>query len=363
MSKVESNLLSTNQFAKILMFSMIGMGILSLPNDMVKGAKWEGWITAIISSIYPLYIVFMAAFLSKKQPNENILILSKKYLGNILGTIMNIIFLFIFIFYFTTEVVGASDLLRTYIVRFLNNYKFTIIFIALSALTAYRGLKLISQMSEIVFYCLIIIGLTTLLALYRGSYLNVMPIISGEMFNVIKGITDGFYSYVGIEIILLIYPRIQDKNKVMSSSVKAVLITSVVYTWITFTAIYYLGVSTIKKTIWSTLYVIESLRLPLINNFRLVAMFLWTILSITDASLFYYSSTLIVKDCIKSLSRKAVILTLLPITFFLCLYMRNEIRRRGYISMLIPIAVIFNVLYVSIIALLVKIKEGRNYEK
>lgn len=363
MRKAESNKLSQNQFTKLLIFSMIGMGILSLPKDLTKEGKWEGWITAIISAIYPIYIVLMSYFLSKKHPNENILILSKKYMGNILGTLMNVIFLFIFIFYFITEAVGASDLLRTYIVPFVSNFKFLVIFIILVAVTTYRGLKLISKISEIVFYFIIIIGLITLIAIYRGSYLNVMPIISSQIFNSIKNISNGFYSYIGIEIILLVYPSIQDKSKVMRSSLKSVIIVCAIYTWVTFVTIYYFGVSIIQKTIWPTLYIIESLRLSLINNFRLLALFLWILLSILVSSIYYYGFTFIFKDCIKSLSRKIIIISFMPLTLGLCLFIRNEISRREYISMIIPYAVIFNALYVLIIVLLVKIKEGKNHEK
>lgn len=359
MSKVESNQLSENQFTKILVFSMIGMGILSLPNDLVRVAKWEGWITSIVSAVYPAYIVLMAAFLSKKHPNENILILSKKYLGNFLGTIMNFIFLLTFIFYFTTEIVGVSNFLRTYIIDFLNNFKVIFIFILSSAFVAYKGLKLLSRISEIVFYNLLIIFLITLFAIYRGSYLNVMPIFSNELLKAIKGISKGIYTYSGIEFILLIYSNINDKSKVMNTGLKSVLITCVMYTWIAFTTIYYLGVSIIKKTMWSTLYIIESIRLPIINNIRFFAMFLWIIISIIDASIFYYSSSFIAKDCTKSLNRKIINISFIPIALFLSLYVRNEVRRREYTSLIIPIVVTFNIFYASIISLLVKIKEGK----
>ncbi len=64
---------------------MLGVGILSLPNDVIKIAKQDGWISVLLGAIYPLYMVFIATYLSKNYPKDNMLTLSKKFFGKILG--------------------------------------------------------------------------------------------------------------------------------------------------------------------------------------------------------------------------------------------------------------------------------------
>lgn len=362
MSKVESNLLTSNQVTKVIILTMIGVGFLSLPNNMVKVVKQDGWIIPIVSGIYPLYMVLIAAFLSKKHPNENILVLSKKYLGEILGLLTNFIFLISFILYLIFETAGIDNFLRTYIIAFLSSFQFLIVFIPFTAFAAYKGLKVLGTVSEIVFYIFILILLVTLLSLTKGSYLNLMPVLSNGPAEIVKGIIPGIYSYSGVEMILLVYPRVDDKSKIMYSSVKAILITCVAYTWIVFAAIFYFGVSIINKTLWSTLFVIESLRLPIINNFRFVAMFLWTFISVTVVSMYFYSCVFIIRDYMKKVSRKTIFIALTPLVMVLCLHVKTEVNRREFISLLLPYVVIYNVLYVTIIAILIIIKKGHNNE-
>ncbi|MCS4463814.1 spore germination protein [Clostridium botulinum] len=65
------NELTEMQFTLILIGSMMGVGILSLPNDVIKISKQDGWISVLLGSVYPLYIVFIANYLGK--------IIQKKY--------------------------------------------------------------------------------------------------------------------------------------------------------------------------------------------------------------------------------------------------------------------------------------------
>lgn len=361
MRKVENNLLTENQFAKLIVLTMFGVCVMSLPNNMVKEAKQDGWMSIIVASIYPFYIVFIAAFLSKKYPNQNILVLSKRYLGKIVGTTMNFLFLITFIMYLLFEAAGIGNFLRTYIIDFLNNFQFLIILIPITAFTAYKGLKVLSKMSEIIFYNLIIMGAISLLVLPRGSYLNLCPVFQSGVIKIVQGVKNGIYDYVGIEMILLIYPRIKDKNKVLKSGLKGVLFTCFSYTWVTIAAIYYLGVSIINKALWSGLYILESLRVPIINNFRVVSMFLFTFVSVTVVSTYYYCFGLIIKDFFSGINRKMIFITSVPIMIILCLYLGNEIKLRELIALTIPFAVIYNVFYVTIIAMLSIIKkESKN---
>lgn len=357
MSKVENNLLTPNQFTKLIILSIVGIDILALPNDMVRYAKQDGWLIPVLGLIYPLYIVFTAVFLSKKYPNENILVLSKKYLGNILGGLMNFIYLLIFIMYISFECVGTANFLITYVINFFNNFQFYIFFIPLAVYAAYKGLKTLGLVSEIVFYIFILYIVFTALALYRGSYLNLLPVFNGGFLNTLKGVPYGIYSYTGIEIIFLLIPHINDKNKIMASSIKGVLISCGIYFWFTAATIFYLSVNIMKKTIWPATYIIESLRLPIIKNFGFVNTFLLIFTNVTQASIYYHGSTVIIKEFLKSVDRKIIIIVIATITFVLCLYLGDEIRRREVMALVMPFSVIFNFLYVLIIVLLIIIKK------
>ena len=120
MKNNRDNELTEMQFTLILIGSMMGVGILSLPNDVIKIAKQDGWISVLLGSIYPLYIVFIASYLGKNYPKENMLILSKKFFGKILGNILNLIFILYFVIISTKVAADVSNVLHIYMVQSLN---------------------------------------------------------------------------------------------------------------------------------------------------------------------------------------------------------------------------------------------------
>ena len=115
--------LSVSQFALIIFGSIVGVGVLSLPNGVVKVAHQDGWISTLIGGIYPLYIVIIASYIARKFPNDNILILSKKYFGRILGSIFNLIFATYFIFMASMIASYYTNLMRSYTIGFLTSFK------------------------------------------------------------------------------------------------------------------------------------------------------------------------------------------------------------------------------------------------
>lgn len=362
MNKVENNLLTPNQFSKIMIFSSVTIGILSLPNDVVKMAKQDGWISVLLGVVYLFYIISGALYIARKYPNENILTLNRKFFGKILGSIFNMLQLFVFVFYTVSEVSGISNFLRVYIIDFLSSFSVMFAYIAIAALCSYKGLKAVGRISEIVFYNMILSLAIGIIALVKGSVLNVMPVFGSGFVNVIKGIKGGTYAYSGIEIVLLLYPYINDKNKLKTACIKSSVLICLSYTWITFTTIFYLGHRVIPKAIWSSLYIIESLRLPIINNFRFVFMFLWIFVSLTSVSLSYYACELVIRDLFKNLKRNIFYFLSVPIMLYISMLLSEEIERREIIYPMTIIILIFNVLYILLMVFIVYFKKEKAYE-
>jgi spore germination protein (amino acid permease) len=307
-------------------------------------------------------VILSAAYIARNHPNENILILNKKFFGKILGGILNILQLFIFAFHGVSEVSGVSNFLTVYIIGFLSKFRVMFLLITLAALSAYKGLKAIGKISELVFYMMMLSAVIGILALIKGSFLNVMPIFGTGYINILKGIKGTTNAYSGIEMVLLLYPYINDKNKLKASCLKSVALICMGYTWVTFATTFYLGHRVIPKAMWSSLFIIESLRLPIINNFRFVVMYIWTFVSITATSLDFYACELVVKDLFKNLKRNILYFLLAPVMLYISTLLGEEVKRREIVDDLTIIICIFNVLYIFLIVLIVHFKKGKAHE-
>lgn len=179
MENKRNNVLSTSQTMVIIAGSMIGIGILSLPANLTKVAHNDGWIGVIIGSLYPFYMIICSFIIFKDSSYQNINIveISKIYFGKFFGNLLGFIFTLQFLAYIIITAGNISNMLRVYLVLFLEQYKLAIPILLISVYTASKGIKTLGRINEIIFYASIPLILLTVVALKQGNILNIKPIL------------------------------------------------------------------------------------------------------------------------------------------------------------------------------------------
>ena len=359
MKKVGSNDITPSELTFILIGSMIGVGILALPNDLVPISQQDSWISAFIGALYPLYMVIIAAFLCKCQPQKNILVLSKKCFGKFIGSILNFIFLLYFLVLFSATAFKICMIKGTLIVNFLSFQKILIVVIALAGYAAIKGLKVLGRINQLMFLLTIILSVILMAALFEGSSLNVFPILGSGVLNIIMASKQSVFAYAGVEIIFLLYPFVTDKTKIMKSSIKSVLITAIIYCWITFITIYYIGIDIIPKVQWSVNMVPKTIEIPVINNFRFIFIIIWALIICKTISNYYFAIALILKEFFKKIKIDKIIYAIFPLLVYISFIYENTVRVTDFLNYIIPRYTLFNITYVTIIALIIYLKKDK----
>ncbi|APH19792.1 endospore germination permease [Clostridium botulinum] len=365
MENSRNNVLTTSQTIVIIVGSMLGIGILSLPANLSKIAHNDGWIGAVIGSLYPLYMGLCAILIFKDNSyqNTNIIEISKNYFGKILGSSLSFIFTFQFFAYIIITSANMSNMLRVYLVLFLEQYKLAIPILLISVYTASKGIRALGRINEIIFYASIPLILLTVLGIKQGNILNIQPILGNPFSSILKASIEPVYSFVGIEIIFLIVPLMQDKNKIKSSFLKSISIIVFLYIWLSFVSIYYLGADVAKNLYWPTLSLAETISIPGISNFKFVFMFLWSnIIFKTIANqnyFFYYSLSSIFKKINSSILYMIVFFfATIIVTRLYSFILLQKINKGISIFYLI-----FNLIFITTITAIKIIKNGGKNEK
>jgi spore germination protein len=357
MEKVKNNLLEDIECIAMVVGFVTSVGILSLPNGVVKDAKQDGWISVVVGGVYPLFVALLAIYYVKKHPNEDILVLSKKYLGVILGTICNILFLTQFSIYLVAIASGMSNVYRTYATAFLTPIKIFIPAILVATYLALKEVKVLARINVIALYAVVMFVLTLLAALQRGNYLNMCPVFGSGYKNILKASFESAYAYGGLEGIFLIYPFMRNKDKIKAVVLKSTFLVIILYTWTTFICIYFLGYKVTSKALWPVLLVTEGVNLPVLNSFRFIFLFLWSVTIFRTLGNYQYSITYILNYVLKVKDKNKIYWITIPIAIYLCLKVGGEVQRRAFLGYLIPKTTLFNIAYVSIIAILIFIKD------
>ena len=360
----KKGIITSNELTCLLIGIIIDINITSTPNSVAAIAKQDGWISTALGAVYPLYVALIAIYVSRKFPKDNILVLSKKYFGNVIGNGLNILFFISFFTYFPASLFNAMLILKTYIVPFLNPFKVYLVLTLIGAYTAYKGLKVLARIGVISFFLVVTIMLLSLPILMYGSILNIMPILSVGPKNIINGSMNTLYDYALLEWIFILYPLVNDKNKIKNAAFKTIAFTCFIYTWIVFITTYYMGTDIIKKTIWGFFAATESIRVEVITSFRYIFVFIWTLIALKSICYIYYICIYI----LKSINKKADSLFVYGViggmaVFLTKIYYTNRLVKNQIVNYTTKASVIYNLFFITVIAVIIFVKKDGKGEK
>lgn len=363
METKEENVLTQNQLLSVIIGSFIGVGALILPRDAIKVAKQDGWISTLLGVIYPIYMVLIASYVRKKHPKEDILDLSKKIYGKVIGNILNLLFTLFFFISATNVTAGISNVIRIYIVSFLESWNILSLLFLVTAYVAYKGAKVLGRVNEVLFYITFVVCLVPFFALEKAHVSNLYPIFGTGVKDILRGTKETIIAYSGMEALFILYPFVGSSVNVKKPAFKAVIFTCAVYILFTLITILYLGIDTSLKFLWPVVTVTESISIPIINSFRYIFLSLWTMTMLKCISVHYYLTTYGLSKIFKKIGRNNWVVLCYPLMIIASSMYGSPTMRRGIVGKVYPPYVVYNILFVSITAILIALGKGDNYAK
>ncbi|KAJ50815.1 spore germination protein (amino acid permease) [Clostridium tetanomorphum] len=358
----KNELLTPIELLSLIVGNMVGIGILTLPKNIAKYAHEDGWIAIILGSIYPFYLALLGIYISKKYPNDNILFLSKKFCGKFIGNILNFLFLLGFIYNFCSTVVFTINVVRIYLVYFLPKFKTILAIIAVVTYVSTKDLKVIARLNLVVFYITIFLLVIPSNVLRKGNILNIQPVFSNSIGNIIKASMQSSFAYAGMEIFFLIYPYVNDKKNIKKYTLMSVLMVTLFYIWSNFLTLFYLGDELIDKLKWPFIATAETLVIPIVNNFRYIFIYLWSTVILKTLTNVHFTVTFTINSWIKKIDRKYICLIIAPILIWISTIFGNEVKFKVISKYFDPIVSIFDTVFITIIAFLIK-RDDKNEKR
>lgn len=314
--------ISSNQVAILLFTTMVGAGILSLPAEVSKEVGPNGLIAILGGGIASLFFARMILYLSSKFPTETFVEYTGKLMTRPISVIISVILVFYFITFVSLDVRIFGEVLKIYL---LPNTPIEIIIITMLFTSAYLvryGLEPIARMSEILFPIIVIpLVLLFLATLADIDMSNFLPFMRVSLFQFFKGMLVTAYSFVGFEVLYLLFPYVINTDKLKKSVNLAMLSTTLFYMYITFFVIGIFGYKETKEQLWPFLTLIKSINFPVffIENVEGIVMGIWTFTIFTSIYSFHYFATLTLSKILKTREHSYFVLPVIPIMYFMAL--------------------------------------------
>ncbi|KXG76195.1 GerAB/ArcD/ProY family transporter [Thermotalea metallivorans] len=364
--KRNNDVILSSQLAAILSTTIIGVGILSLPRDVAEGVGPDSWLLILIGSILALIHGLLMYCLVRKFPGETLVEFSQTLLGKVLGKVISFGFCIYLLIFSAVEVRVFGEVTKQYL---LFNTPLEVLGITLLILAVYlarSGIEPIARMSEIIFPIATFTAVLIILPLMPEldmSYLK--PVLRTPIKKFITTIPAIFFSYVGIEVLLVFSAFVKDPKKIKNGVFLTVGLVTFFYLSITVITITRFGLEETSHMTTPVLELFKTIDIPgaFVENIEAFIMSIWILSVFMTLAVIYYGASLILSRLLGSKEQNYLVLPLMPIIYFLALIPDNVAQLSEYME---KFSLYMGTFYISLvpIALLVisgfKKKKGGN---
>lgn len=343
---ISKNSITSAQLSSLLIGSMIGIGILSLPREVTKESYQDGWISVFLGGIYPILVIWLINILMKKFKEKTIIDINKIILGKFIGNIVNI---FILIQLLTLLILVArilAELIQNYV---LTNMPLGINLLIILCTIIYPstlGLKAIGRTSQFI-QCFLMPAMVLLVYILKdGEFINIMPIGDSGILKILEGIKTTAMAYLGFDVLLIFYPYVTNKDKILYKNFMGVFITILIYTLVVFISIVYMGVDLPQKQVWPLSIAPASIEIPVVETIQPFFFMFWIMVIFNNLSIRYFAIFQSLNILFKVKTYKIILhLVLVSIIYYVSFkFIKNIPQREEMFSPLLSTFLVFDML-------------------
>ncbi|OCL28427.1 spore gernimation protein [Orenia metallireducens] len=348
------------QFSAIIINTILGVGILTLPRVAVSFADNAGIISVVLASVLSLINLTIIIKLGLRFPNKTIFEYLQIILGKIMGKIIGL-FIICYWFIFIALVIRTfSELIVTAVLPKTPIEVVIIIMLLLVAYLSYKDIQVLARVNELyVFIVIIPILFLTILSFKRGHMVYVLPVFRGHsMINILKSAGRSYFSFLGFEVVAIILPFITTRKLSLEYGIKGWLIPSVVSVVVVIASISVFGVFELKNLVWPTFELIKSTQFFALIFERLEVAFIatWVIALFTTASNLLFGIAMGGAQILSLHKHKTLVFFLLPLLYLLALSPRNAYELFNLVDIISIVGLILTTILPIMLLILVQVK-------
>ncbi|UJL47529.1 GerAB/ArcD/ProY family transporter [Virgibacillus sp. NKC19-16] len=275
----------------IISFIQLGVGLMGTPRLVYLEAQQDAWISIIIALLFILLVIFSMFLILNQYDNADILGIQVdifgKWLGKLLGTI--------YIIYFAVALVSVFimyiEVVKIYIFPELSNLVLGLLLISLIIYSVLGGIRVIVGVSFIFFFLSIWVIFLLIDPALQADISHFRPMFQASFTELIHGAYATSYTFMGFEILFLIYPFIQNKEKAKKPVYMAIVWTAAIILIITVISIGFFSPEQMKTREWALLNLYKMQSLPFLERFDYIVVTTWMMVVLPNMLLLTWGMT------------------------------------------------------------------------
>lgn len=356
------NIITSRQLMAIIISSQLGLGCLFLPPILAEKVGHDAWISAFIMGCIQIILVVIIMKLLKRYQDKSILEMNKLVYGKVIGTLINYIIIACLVFKSGIFIRIFTEAVK---IMLLPNTPQIVVSLLLLSPTLYmttKGLKLIGRFSYLLFVSYILLILSFLLIKKDARTTFLMPIGSSGMACILKSMSCTVYSYLGIELLPLIYQNVKDKKKSFKEAILSSVFVTIFFTLTVAFSTALLGEVKLSMMVFPVLSIGGTIYFPVLDKLDIVYIMLWYPTMGAFVRIYFFSACYSISRIYKVNNKKVLItfvflfsllISMIPINF-------EDIYRYNYYIGIVGFFIIILIILTYIMALARKVAVNSN---
>lgn len=271
----DKHTISAKQLVFTLISSMTGVGMLSLPRLVAEKAQQNGWMGVLLGAALPFLSVILIYGLALRFPSLTLAEYSEKILGKLLGKLLAFLYVGYAILFAGSVTATMSYILASIALPDTPHWALNLVVLIVCANYARQGFKIIGRLNELLYYLLIPVLILPLPSLVRANLDFLLPIQVFPLKPILQAAEVTAYAYLGFEILLVIFPFVQEKKKMLPAIFLGVGVTMGTYLFIVLACLVYYGSGGIVHYIWPLISILTGTKVPIVERMEFFFIFLW----------------------------------------------------------------------------------------
>ncbi|SHG90119.1 spore germination protein (amino acid permease) [Thermosyntropha lipolytica DSM 11003] len=267
--------ITSKQLIFIIVGSEVATGILSLPRVLSAEAGQHAWIAVLTGALVPLICIYLIDTLYRGFDDPDFVRVSHALFGKALGSLLVITFILYIIFFQGIVIRIFAEITKIFLLPRTPLYIILFLILLPVYYAVSKGGRVVGRLNEILFWILLIDLLVLLVLLPLGDYTLLLPLKDLDYKGLLKATRESFYSYAGVEILLILYVMVRKKEEVFKAAIVGQFIVIFFYLVTVVIALLIFGFEAIQQLTWPVLNLLSVRHVAVLERLEIVFLLFW----------------------------------------------------------------------------------------
>lgn len=291
-SKLALRSLDRSELFFFLQTTQVAIGFLSLPRIVVEDAGHDGWMGIPIAGVVVQLSAWVMIRLLRRFGGHDLYEILRKLFGKWGGNIVGALFALYCLYASIYVLASYSNMIITWLFPTTSgNWMIYLLVIMPSVYCATGGSRILGRFAVITFFATFWMSLFYVPMIPQIETIDMYrPVLDASPGELLKAGWDSMLSMLGYELILIVYPAVQKKEKVMRTLTYMNLFTTLLYLIPSVIAIGFMGEGMIKHELLPIVSMNKIFESPILERMENLLNVFWAFLIVNTGANYLWAA-------------------------------------------------------------------------